>query len=71
MIQNYPLSCRNFKNGEKFRPMTACADCAGSHGSILFANVGLLDPFCTAEYNNNNNKIYHKRVRPHHSAYLG
>ena len=27
---------RKFKNGEKFPPMSACADCAGWHGSKLF-----------------------------------
>ena len=29
----------NLKECKKFRPMSACADCAGWHGSILFANA--------------------------------
>ena len=36
---NGPSTRRNSKDSETFRPMPACADCAGCHESLLFANL--------------------------------
>ena len=33
------LTRRKLKDGEKFRSMSACANCVGLHESILFANA--------------------------------
>ena len=37
MIYNDPLTCRNIKGSEKFRPVSACAKCTGGHVSLYFA----------------------------------
>ena len=39
MRYNYPSTFRKFKNNENFRHMSACADCAGWHESILCTNA--------------------------------
>ena len=39
MRENFPLTCKKYKDDEKFRPVSACAVCAGLHGSKLIANV--------------------------------
>ena len=44
MGYNYPLAFRRSKESEKFRPISACANCSGWHGSMLFANA-LISPF--------------------------
>ena len=36
---NETKHCRKFTNNKKYRPMPACACCAGWHGSILFADA--------------------------------
>ena len=39
MMCNCSLKDRKFKDSKNFRPMSACAECAGRHGSIHFANA--------------------------------